>query len=360
MWIYECPTVVNLRGVMRVTRCVIGVVVGVLLPAACGRGGDAEGHTASALREQRIDAEPIVLDGSSTVHPIAVAVSDAFQKRDATQVSVSVSGTGGGFKKFCRGETAINAASRPITAAELAACRGAGVRFIELPIAFDGISVVVHPTNSWATSMTVAELKRIWEPGAQGTVMRWNQVRPEWPDQPLHLFGAGADSGTYDYFTAAIVGNEHVSRMDFTSSEDDDVLVKDVSADPYALGFFGYAYYEPNRARLKVVAIDDEVARNGRGPVLPSFETVTAGRYQPLARPLFLYVSKTASARQEVSDFIEYWFEHGAEMATGHGYIPLPGQGYELALQRFHSGIVGSLFQGSGSKVGVTAKDLAE
>ena len=256
---------------MLVGPAVVGFVLA-SFSTGCGRnaqGGEGAGGEGATV---------ITIDGSSTVFPISEAVAEDYQStHPGARVTVGRSGTGGGFQKFCRGEIAIAGASRPITAPEIAACRQGNVEFVELPIAYDGLAVVVNPQNTWATSITVAELKRLWEPEAQRRVMRWSQVREGWPDEPIRLFGAGVDSGTYDYFTKAIVGREHASRGDYTSSEDDNVLVQGVGGDRLALGFFGLAYYEGNRARLRLVPVDDGDAGNGAGPISPSQETVSRG-----------------------------------------------------------------------------------
>src|SRR5918993_1838810 len=227
---------------------------GLVLSAACGGGNAPDGAAAGAGR--------IEIDGSSTVFPITEAVAEEFRKAHRVDVTVGTSGTGGGFQKFCRDEIDISDASRPIKASEADACSKSNVAFIELPIAYDGLAVVVHPKNAWAASMTVAELKKLWEPAAQGKIMRWNQIREGWPDREIHLFGAGVDSGTFDYFTEAIVGKQDQSRGDYTSSEDDNVIVQGVAGDEFALGYFGYAYYEENKDKLKLVPID-----SGSGPV---------------------------------------------------------------------------------------------
>jgi phosphate transport system substrate-binding protein len=230
-----------------------------------GSTGDKAGSSEPAASA----AEPAIIsiDGSSTVFPITEAVAEEFRASNSAKVTIGVSGTGGGFKKFCNGETAISGASRPIKPTEVTACKEKSIEYVELPVAYDGISIVVNPANDWASHMTVAELKALFRPEAQGQVKRWSQVRTGWPEQEIHLFGAGVDSGTYDYFTAAIVGVEHSSRGDFTSSEDDNVLVQGVASDRLALGFFGYAYYVENQGKLKIVPIDDEKDENGKGPV---------------------------------------------------------------------------------------------
>jgi len=225
-------------------------------------------------------------------------------------------------------------------------------------VAYDGLTVMVNPSNTWADSMSVEELKRLWEPDAQGAVMRWSQVRPGWPDEEIHLFGPGVDSGTYDYFTEAIVGTEHSSRGDFTSSEDDNVLVQGIATDRLALGFFGYAYYEENRDKLKLVAIDDGRDDTGKGPILPSVTTVADGTYQPLSRPIFIYVKKVALDRPEVAAFVQFYLANAPTLVKEVGYIALPEKAYRLAQKRVADRVTGSLFGGKGSQVGVKIEDL--
>ncbi|WP_448574158.1 PstS family phosphate ABC transporter substrate-binding protein [Trichothermofontia sp.] len=296
----------------------------------------------------------IQIDGSSTVFPITEAVAEEFEKtqRAAVNVAVGISGTGGGFKKFCNGETDISNASRPIKASEMEACKANGIQYIELPVAYDALTVVINPRNNWATSMTVADLKKMWEPSAEGQIRRWNQVRPEWPNQMLDLYGPGADSGTFDYFTEAIMGKAQESRGDFTASEDDNVLVQGVLRNQNALGYFGFSYYEANRNRLRAVAID-----NGNGPVYPSRETVENGTYQPLSRPLFIYVSTKAVQRPEVQAFIEFYFNNVATLAAEVGYVPLPAEAYTLAKQNFAARKTGSIFANR-ETIGVKIADL--
>ena len=331
----------------------LGVLLVCSLAAACGGGSSntetGEGGGATTL---------IRVDGSSTVFPISEAVAEEFQKEtENINVTVGVSGTGGGFQKFCRGETDISNASRPIRPAEIEACQKAGIEYIELPVAYDGLAIVVHPKNTWATSITVDELKKIWAPEAQGKVMRWNQVRPGWPDRELHLFGAGVDSGTYDYFTEAIVGKEGASRGDFTSSEDDNVLVQGVSSDELALGFIPLAYVEQNAARLKLVPVDDGKTENGAAPVGPSAQTVRDGTYQPLSRPLFIYVSRKAAERREVQQFVERYFA-SADLMREVGYVELTTEIYDLAKKHFADRKVGTAFGSGGSQVGMTLEQL--
>jgi phosphate transport system substrate-binding protein len=300
----------------------------------------------------------IAIDGSSTVFPISEAVAEEFRAQSPARVTIGVSGTGGGFKKFCNGETAISGASRPIKPSEVTQCKDKAIDYVELPIAYDGIAVVVNAANDWAAHMSVAELQALFRPEAQGEVKRWSQVRTGWPEQEIHLFGAGVDSGTYDYFTAAIVGVEHSSRGDFTSSEDDNVLVQGVATDKLALGFFGYAYYAENQSKLRLVAIDDHKDDNGKGPIAPSPQTVIDGTYSPLSRPIFIYVSKAAATRPELSAFVEFYLQNAPKLVAEVGYIPLPDRAYDLARRRFSNRLVGSVFGGGGSKVGVSVEAL--
>ncbi len=300
----------------------------------------------------------VAIDGSSTVFPITEAVAEEFQKENKARVTIGVSGTGGGFKKFCKGETALSGASRPIKPSEVKLCAKNGVEYVELPVAYDGVTLVVHKKNTWVDYLTVEELARLWEPKAQGKVMKWSQVRTGFPDKEVHLFGPGVDSGTYDYFTKAIVGEEHKSRGDFTSSEDDNVLVQGVSRDPLALGFFGYAYYLENKSKLKVIPIEDGHEENGKGAITPSLTSIANGTYQPLSRPLFIYVSKKAAQRDEVNEFVDYYLNKSTPLVKETGYIPLSAQASSLVLKRFKSRITGSLFEGKGSKVGATVETL--
>ncbi|HWV94788.1 MAG TPA: PstS family phosphate ABC transporter substrate-binding protein [Vicinamibacterales bacterium] len=319
--------------------------------AACG-GGSSESAASNAA------PAVIQLDGSSTVFPISEAVAEEFQKANpGTRVTVGISGTGGGFQKFCRGETDISDASRPIRPPEIETCKKAGIEYIELPIAYDGLAVVVNPKNTWATSVTVAELKTLWSPDAQGKVLRWNQVRSSWPNREVRLFGAGVDSGTYDYFTEAVVGKEGASRGDFTSSEDDNVLVQGIGSDELALGFLPFAYVEQNHDKLKLVPVDDGKAENGNGPLAPSAETVRNGTYQPLSRPLFIYVAKKAAERPEVQKFVDAYFGASA-LIREVGYVELTPQIYDLAKKHFAERKVGTAFGAGGSQVGLTLEQL--
>jgi phosphate transport system substrate-binding protein len=251
-------------------------------------------------------------------------VAEEFRKEQpGIKISVALSGTGGGFKKFGRGEIDINDASRPIKPSEDSIAKAHNIQYTELIVAYDGMAVVVNPKNDWCNDMTVAELKMLWAPEAQGKIMRWNQIRPSWPDEEIHLFGAGVESGTYDYFTEVIVGKSHSSRGDFTASEDDNVLVQGIASDPNALGFFGLAYYEENQEKLKLVGIDDGNADNGDGPVKPSVETVKNKSYAPLGRPLYIYINNTAGIRPEVQSFISFYLDNANMLAEEVGFIPL-------------------------------------
>lgn len=298
----------------------------------------------------------IKIDGSSTVYPITEAVAEEFQKlkKGAVNVTVGISGTGGGFKKFCRGETDISNASRPILKKEIEVCKEHGIEFIELPVAYDGLAVMVNPKNNWVKSLTVEDLKKMWEPAAQGKITRWNQIRPEWPDAPLKLYGPGVDSGTFDYFTEAIVGKSKSSRGDFTSSEDDNVLVQGIAGDKNALGYFGLAYYEENSDKLKLVAIINPTTKK---EVYPSLKTVMDGDYQPLSRPIFIYVNKKSAEKPEVKEFVDFYLKNASKFVKQVKYIPIPDKAYKLAQERFAKKKTGTLFGGS-SEVGLKIEEL--
>ncbi|HEY9693138.1 MAG TPA: PstS family phosphate ABC transporter substrate-binding protein [Oculatellaceae cyanobacterium] len=298
---------------------------------------------------QSITPGTVQIDGSSTVYPITEAVAEEFQKKGGGRATVGISGTGGGFKKFCRNEIDIADASRPILAKEMAACRAAGVQYIELPVAYDALTVVVN-RQSPVSNLTTAELKKMWEPTAQGRVSRWNQVRAGLPNAPLRLYGAGPDSGTFDYFTEAIVGKSKSSRRDYTPSEDDNVLVQGVARDKNALGYFGYAYYRANTNRLKAVSI------NG---VLPSAQTVRSGKYQPLSRPIFIYVNAKSLQRPEVKKFTEYYMNNASRLSAAVGYVALPANGYAIAKQHLQKRKVGTVFAGD-APVGLRIEALLQ
>jgi len=300
-------------------------------------------------------AGTVEVDGSSTVYPITEAVAEEFQKvGGGTRVTVGISGTGGGFKRFCRGETDISDASRPILKDEMVLCAQNGVKYVELPIAMDALTVVVGKASSWVNYLTVAELRKMWQPSAQGKVTNWKQIRDGFPDAPMSLTGPGADSGTFDYFTEAVVGKAKSSRGDYQASEDDNVIVQFVSRNKGALGYFGLAYYEENKDKLTAVPIK---ATDTSAAVLPSIATVNDGTYQPLARPLFIYVSAKSIKRPEVKQFVDFYLDQGPELAKEVGYINLPEAEYTQAKQNFAAGKLGTGFGGT-PEVGVKVGDL--
>ena len=284
----------------------------------------------------------IKIDGSSTVYPITEAVAEEFQKETGIKVTVGVSGTGGGMKKFCRGDTVISGASRPINAKERKKCADAGIEFIEVPVAFDALTVVINPTNDFATEMTPAELKKIWEPAAQGKIMSWSQVREGFPDIPLKLYGPGADSGTFDYFTEAIIKKSKAIRGDFTASEDDNVLVQGVAGDKGGMGYFGLAYYAENKDKLGAVKV-----KNAAGKfVVPSVKTTQDGSYNPLARPLFIYLNATKAAFDpNVRKFVDYYLKNAGKMADEVGYISFSDAEYAAITAHYKGSKTGTAFE---------------
>jgi len=299
-------------------------VVFLLMLSSCGGGTGKNGKGGSLEGRIRVD-------GSSTVYPITEAIAEEYRsEQPSVRVTVGISGTGGGFKKFSRGETDISDASRPIKEGEIEQCKKNGVEFVELKVAYDGLAVIVNPENNWVDNITVEELKKIWEPKAQENITRWNQIREEWPDKKINLYGPGVASGTYDYFTKVIVGKSGSSRGDFTASEDDNVLVQGVAGDKYGLGFFGLAYYEENQEKLQLIPVD-----NGSGPVKPSIKTVSKNTYKPLSRPVFIYVSKESAKKESVRDFVEFYLTHAKNIAKDVGYVPLPEEEYQQELDEF-------------------------
>lgn len=304
-------------------------------------------HTAAA-------ADKIIkIDGSSTVYPITEAVAEEFQRSKGVKVTVGESGTGGGFKKFCRGETDISDASRPISQKEIDACKEGGVQFIELPIAYDALTVVVNSKNDWVKQITVAELKKIWEPGSK--VKNWKEVNATYPDKAINLYGPGTASGTFDYFTEAVNGKAKASRTDYTPSEDDNVLVQGVAGNVGGMAYFGMAYYQENTDKLKAVPV---VAKEGAKPVLPSEATVMDGTYQPLSRPLFIYVNATAAAfKPEVKAFVTYYLENAPQLVKEVKYVPLPKEDYEAVKTHFKAMKPGTGFNGT-AEVGIKITDL--
>ena len=296
----------------------------------------------------------ITVDGSSTVYPLTEAIAEDFQRvSPTTHVTIGVGGTGGGFRRLCRGRIDLAAASRPIVKSEAAACAAAGVAFVELPVAFDGITVAVHPSNTWVESLTVEDLRRLWRHEAEGTLLRWSQLRPTYPDREVHLFGAGADSGTFDYFTGVITGAPRDSRGDYTSSEDDNTLVQGVAGDPDALGYFGFAYYEAHHEYVRAIAIR---ADEGTAAVLPTRETIRSGAYRPLARPVFLYVNARSLDREDVHRFVDYFTAHVTEVANDVGYVPLEERVQAAVRARLAARRTGTLFT---SDAGTPAPTLA-
>ncbi len=304
----------------------------------------------------------VKVDGSSTVFPITEAVAEEFQtaKRGSVNVTVGVSGTGGGFKKFCRGETDVQNASRPIQTSadkakpgEMETCKAANIKYFELPIAFDAIAIVVNKGNGWLNDISVEDLKKIWAPEAQTKVMKWKDVNPQWPDQPIKLYGAGADSGTFDYFTEAIVGKAKSSRGDYSASEDDNVIVKGISGDKGALGYLPYSYYEQNKQNLKLVGVTDK----GKKPVAPSRQTVESGAYAPLSRPVFIYVNEASFKKPAVKDFVEFYVQNAARLVDEVKYIPLPAEAYKVNTEHLGKGKLGTAFAGH-SAVGMKIQDL--
>ncbi len=310
-----------------------------------GCGGNGANENGSELKGT------IRIDGSSTVFPITEAVAEEFQKvHPRCRVTVGISGTGGGFKKFCIGETDINDASRPIKQVENKKAKENNVEYIELPVAFDGISIVTHKTNAFVDLLTVEELTRIWQPGS--TVKSWKDVRNEWPDQPIALYGPGIDSGTFDYFTETINGESQSCRHDFTASEDDNVLVQGIAGDVHSLGFFGFAYYVENKDKLKLIPID-----GGSGPIAPSSSSINDGTYAPLARPIFIYVTTEAAGRPEVREFIRFYLKNAPVLVSEVGYVPLPDAVYALALARFEKGVAGTVYA-DGKQAGKTLEQM--
>jgi len=371
----------------RLLTAVVAAVVMILTVAACGPseqapaaapgGSDSSdasvqpattagdsGDSPTAAPGKVIDpgkyaalAGDIAIDGSSTVFPITEAVAEEFGDLTGGQVRavVGISGTGGGFKKFCASETVISDASRPIKQKEVDLCAAAGIDYIELPVAIDGLSVLVNKENDFVDCLSVEQLNMIWAPEAEGVVMKWNQVDPSWPDEDIKLYAPGVDSGTFDYFTEAVNGDGGVSRGDFVASEDDNVLVQGIAGDRHSLGYFGYAYYVENRDKLKVVPVD-----GGNGCIAPTDEAINNGRYAPLSRPLFIYVRADAAQETHVAEFVRYYLSgEGQRLAASVGYIPFPGAVYDLALGKFEAGGTGTVFGGQNAFKGPVVEGLA-
>jgi phosphate transport system substrate-binding protein len=297
----------------------------------------------------------IEINGSSTVAPITKLAASEFKssKPNRTEINIETSGTGGGFKKFCAGETDINDASRPILLKEMDACKQAKVSYLEIPIAFDAITVAVNAQNSWAKDMTIAELKQLWEPAAEGKITKWNQIRSSYPDRPIALYAPNQDSGTFDYFTRTVNGSNGASRKDYTASKDANDLAQGVIHNANAIGYFGFGYYQANRNRLKPLAID-----SGKGAVLPSAEAAQTAKYRPFSRPLFIYVNlDSAQSKPQLKAFVEAYLKNADRIAKQAGYIPLPPEGYRLAQKHFYEGKVGTVFAGE-PQSGITIDDL--
>jgi phosphate transport system substrate-binding protein len=319
-------------------------VVGMFVLALTACGDDSGEDEPGATSVPQVTGS-VAIDGSSTVFPITEAVAEEFQKvQKNVKVTVGISGTGGGFQKFCNGEIDISEASRPIRPTEIDACKAKSIEFVEIPVAFDALSVVVSTQNNFISCMTTAELKKLWEPAAAGNVTRWNQVRADWPNEPIALYGAGTDSGTFEYFTEAINGTARQSRPDYTPSEDDNVLVQGIAGNRNALGYFGLAYLVENQTRVKAVQVDEG---KGRGCVTPSAPTVENGTYTPLSRPLFIYVKKDVAARPDVKAFVDYYLKEGpASLVKEVGYVPFPQKINDLAKARWSSLKVGTAYTG--------------
>lgn len=302
-------------------------VVGLLLVTACGSKKSTNENGGETMTGE------VKIDGSSTVYPITEAIAEEFRvDQPKVKVTVGVSGTGGGFKKFSRGETDINDASRPIKEQEAAVCKESNIKYVQLTVAFDGLAVLVNKENTWVDHFTVEELKKIWEPAAQGKITKWSQIRAGWPDETFNLYGPGVASGTYDYFTEVIVGESGSSRGDYTASEDDNVLVQGIAGDKNSIGFFGLAYYEENQDKLKLVGVD-----NGTGAIEPNSQTVKDGTYAPLSRPIFIYVNDVAAKRPEVVEFVNFYLKNAPTLVPDVGYIPLPAEEYQKGLDAFLS-----------------------
>lgn len=318
------------KKMKRVLIPLVIALIGILTFSACKTSSNKSAKTTKLSGE-------IHIDGSSTVFPITEAVAEEFRfEQPDVRVTIGVSGTGGGFKKFGRGETEISDASRPIKQKEIDLCKENNISYLELSVAYDGLAVLINPENDWVDYLTIEELNKIWAPEAQGVIMKWNQIRPEWPNEEIHLFGPGIASGTYDYFTEAVVGESGSSRGDFTASEDDNVLVQGIAGDKFGLGFFGLAYYEENQDILKLVPVD-----GGSGPVAPSIETVSNGTYTPLSRPLFIYINSTGAKKEEVQEFVSFYLENAGELSKDVGYVPMPEAEYTKQINKFDTFVTG-------------------
>jgi phosphate transport system substrate-binding protein len=280
-------------------------------------------------------------------------IEDFKSTNKSVKATLGISGTGGGFKKFYRNELDVVNASRPISTKEMAACKDAGIEYIELPIGYDALTVIVNPKNTWASSLSTKELKFMWEPAAQGRVKSWQQINPAFPDTPLKLYGAGSDSGTFDYFTAAINGKAGSSRGDYNPAEDDDETVASVASNVNAIGYLGLAYLEENKHKLKAVAI----SWNDKKPILPSAKSVVEGTYQPLSRPIMIYVNAASLNKPEVKAFALYYITNGSKLVKKVKYVELPSNAYKLGLARINNEVKGTSFGGE-NQIGLKIEDV--
>lgn len=333
------------------------VLVACTLLGACKNDVEPTRSAVSSSPRAATPTPPVVIDGSSTVLPISESVLAMYAPHLVGDIEIEGHGTSAGFKNFCRKRTDINGASRPISLPEMKLCKQNSVEFIELPVAFDGVAVVASQKNTFIRSLTVAQLKKLWEPAAEGVILRWRDLDPTLPDERIELAGPGLDSGTFDFFTKAVVGEEHSSRSDYKASEDDEELVEFVAERANALGYFGLAYYTKNEKRLRIVPIDDNNDKNGDGAVEPNAETINDGTYQPLARPLFIYVNRNGAERREVRDFVSFYLRAARLVAPDVGYVGLPTRAFELASKRFAERQTGSVFDGK-PIIGLTVEEL--
>ena len=313
---------------MKITKSLVSAAFAGLLLSSCG-GGEASQTSKGETELNKDLTGKIRIDGSSTVFPISGGIAEMFRAEESkVKVIVNKSGSGSGFKMFSAKEIEISDASRGIKAKEVKKCKDANVEYLELEVAYDGLAVLVNIENKWVDSLSTSELKKLWEPAAEGVIKTWADIREGWPTEKIALFGPGTASGTFDYFTEAIVGESGAIRSDYSPSEDDDVLVQGIAGDINALGFFGLAYYEANQDKLKLVAVDG---------VLPNMETVKTGVYKPLSRPLFIYVSKESGVKPEVNAFVKFYLQNAAEVAKTVGYVPLPEADYKASIKKFEA-----------------------
>jgi phosphate transport system substrate-binding protein len=313
----------------RIARCLLAATT--LLHASCG------GTQTTAV-------DPLTVDGSSTVFPLTDAVAQEFTDEHDIPVNVAFSGTVTGFERFCNGLVDVANASRPINSVELQQCESKGVTFFELPVAYDGVTVIVHPRNDWVESLVLPELRVMWGPEAEGKIVRWKQLRPAWPDQELHLVGPGAESGTFDFFTDVVSGKAGESRKDYQASGDDQQIVDAVASDELAIGYVGFGYYERNKSRLKAVPIDDLDHSIGPGPVEASAANISRGIYRPLSRPLFIYVNTQRLGKPGLDLFTKFYLQHAGRLAADAGTVPMAGNSYQLAQQRLAKGVKGTMY----------------